>query len=159
MAKVITGARAVISIIPDNDASGGIQSSLSGGGTDLAYIGNITITEDNPLVEVRSIGYLEPRELAAVAHAVSFTCTMIKLDVNAASSLGFYEKPVSETPTSEYMKNLLNRPELTMTLKDDAGNVLYIMTRVKWEGGEGAVDAGGIWTGNFRFRGIRGMGL
>ena len=49
MAKVITGARAVISL-------GKIQSTFSGGtsgGVDLAYIGNITITEDNPLVEVR----------------------------------------------------------------------------------------------------------
>ena len=71
--------------------TGAIDSSSNSEGTDLAYIGNITITEDNPLVEVRSIGYLEPRELAPVAHAVSFTCTMIKLDVNAADSLGFHK--------------------------------------------------------------------
>ena len=40
-------------------------------------------------------------------------------------------------------------------MQQETSRILYKMTGVKWEGGEGTVDAGGIWTGNFRFKGLQ----
>ena len=135
MAKVFTGSKA----------------SLKINGAKIAFVGSVSVTEENTLTDIDVLDQLEVAEHAETAHKVSFTCNLFKIDGNAATEVGV-------SPTN--LSDILSQPELTMELFNSVTEeVEYTISGVKWEGGTGTVDARGVWQGTWNFKGRIGRGL
>ena len=127
------------------------KGSLKINGVKVAFVGSITITEDNTLSPIDVIDQLEVAEYAETGHVVSFSCNLFKIDGNSATALGI--RP-------ENIDDMLTQPELTMEIYNRIGDkVEYEMSGVKFSGGSGTLDARGVWQGTWNFQGIRGKGL
>ncbi len=135
MSKVFTGSKAALKL----------------NGVKVAFVGSVNINEENTLTDIDVIDQLEVAEHAETAHKCSFSCNLFKVDANAASKLGL-------SPSD--LKEILSQPELTMELYNStADKIEYTMSGVKWEGGNGSVDARGVWNGTWNFKGRIGRGL
>ena len=135
MARVLTGSKAALKL----------------NGVKVAFVGSVTINEDNTLTDIDVIDQLEVAEHAETAHKVSFTCNLFKIDGNAASQLGL---------SPDNIADILTQPELSMELYNSVDDrVEYQMQGVKWEGGSGSLDARGVWQGTWNFKGRIGRGL
>lgn len=129
----------------------GSKGSLKLNGQKVAFVGSLTINQENTLTDIDVLDQLDVAEHAETGHKVSFTCNLFKVDENAATLLGL--DPLN-------LDDILSQPELTMEVFDRVGDkVQYTMTGVKWEGGSGSVDARGVWQGVWNFKGRRGRGL
>lgn len=134
MTKVLTGSKAALKL----------------NGTKIAFIGSVTINEQNTLTPVDVLDQLEVAEHAETAHIVSFTCNYFKIAENTVSALGIRPDELSD---------ILTQPELTMDLYNTVEDrVEYSISGVKWEGGSGSLDARGVWQGSWNFQGRRGGG-
>lgn len=135
MSKIFTGSKAALKL----------------NGIKVAFVGSVTINEDNTLTDVDVLDQLDVAEHAETAHKVSFTCNLFKIDGNSASQLGI--RP-------DNIKDILTQPELTMELFNSVDNrIEYTISGVKFEGGSGTVDARGVWQGTWNFKGKIGSGL
>ena len=145
MARVITGAKAVIHLITSD--AGDIPIALASG---------INITQENRLEEIPQLDTLEVAEYAENGHRCSFTVNFFKLLEVNAEFYGF------DSPSLE---RLLIQPELTFRVIDDSSDAndgtetLYLMQGCKFEGGSGQVNAGGVWEGTWNFKARRGIGI
>jgi hypothetical protein len=129
----------------------GAKASLKLNGVKVAYVGSISITEENTLTDVDVLDQLDVAEHAETAHRVSFTCSVFKIDGNSTRQLGL---------RTENIDDLLTQPELTMEVYNRIDDrVEYTISGVKFEGGSGSIDAKGLWTGSWNFKGRRGSGL
>lgn len=129
----------------------GSKASLKLNGVKVAFIGSVTVNEENTLTPIDVIDQLEVAEHAETGHVVSFTCNLFKIDGNSANQLGL---------SPDNIRDILTQPELTMEIYNQVDDrVEYVMTGVKWEGGSGSVDARGVWQGTWNFRGRIGRGL
>ena len=129
----------------------GSKASLKLNGVKVAFVGSISVTEDNTLTDIDVLDQLEVAEHAETAHKVSFTCNLFKIDGNSASQLGI--RP-------DNIRDILTQPELTMELYNSVDDrVEYTISGVKFEGGSGSVDARGVWQGTWNFKGRVGSGL
>lgn len=129
----------------------GSKASLKLGGVKVAFIGSISINQENTLMEIEVLDQLEIAELAEVGHKVSFTCNLFKVDANSAKALGF---------DPDNLDDLLTQGDITMEVYDRIGDkVIYTMSGVKFEGGTGSIDARGVWSGVYNFKGKRGKGI
>ena len=129
----------------------GSKASLKLNGVKVAFVGSISVTEDNTLTDIDVLDQLEVAEHAETAHKVSFTCNLFKIDGNSASQLGI--RP-------DNIRDILTQPELTMELYNSVEDrVEYTISGVKFEGGSGSVDARGVWQGTWNFKGRVGSGL
>lgn len=129
----------------------GPKGSLKLNGQKVAFVGSITINEENTLTPIDVIDQLEVAEHAETAHIVSFSCNLFKIVENTAQALGLSPQDINE---------ILAQPELTMEVYNRIDDrVEYVMTGVKWEGGSGTLDARGVWQGTWNFRGRIGRGL
>lgn len=129
----------------------GAKASLKLNGVKVAFIGSLTINQENTLAPIDIIDQLDTAEHAEVGHVVSFSCNLFKIDENAALSLGLDAATLDE---------LLAQAEITMEVYNRIDDkVEYTMSGVKWEGGSGSLDARGVWQGTWNFRGRRGQGL
>lgn len=129
----------------------GSKASLKLNGVKVAFVGSVSVTQENTLTPVDVLDQLEVAEHAETGHVVSFTCNLFRVDTNAAEALGL---------DSRNLDDLLSQPELTMEIFDRIGeSVIYEMSGVKWQGGSGSVDARGVWQGTWNFVGRRGIGL
>lgn len=135
MSKVLTGSKAALKL----------------NGIKVAFVGSVTINEDDTLTDVDVLDQLEVAEHAETAHKVSFTCNLFKIDGNSVSQLGI--RP-------DNIKDILTQPELTMELFNSVEDrIEYTISGVKFEGGSGTVDARGVWQGTWNFKGRIGSGL
>lgn len=115
----------------------GSKASLKLNGVKVAFVGSISVTEDDTLTDIDIIDQLEVAEHAETGHKVSFTCNLFKIDENSASKLGI--RP-------DNIRDILTQPELTMEVYNSiAEKIEYTMSGVKFEGGSGTVDARGVW--------------
>ena len=129
----------------------GSKASLKINGVKIAFVGSVTINEENTLQDVDVLDQLDVAEHAEVAHKVSFTCNYFKIDGNSAVDLGIQ-------PSN--LRDVLTQPELTMELYNSIDDkVEYTISGVKFEGGSGTLNARGIWEGSWSFKGRRGQGL
>jgi len=135
MSKVFTGSKAALKL----------------NGVKVAYVGSISISEENTLTDIDVLDQIETAEHAETAHKVSFTCTIFKIDGNSTRQLGL---------RAENIKDILTQPELTMEIYNSVDDrVEYTISGVKFEGGSGSVDARGVWSGQWNFKGRVGSGL
>lgn len=135
MSKVLTGSKGAVKI----------------NGSKVAFVGGVTITEDDTLTDIDVLDQLEVAELAETAHKVSFECNIFKIDGNSTTDLGI-------SPAN--VRDILTQPELTFELYNSVDNrVEYTISGVKWEGGSGSMDARGVWTGQWKFKGRIGRGF
>lgn len=135
MSKVFTGSKAALKL----------------NGIKVAFVGSVTINEENTLTDIDVLDQLEVAEHAETAHKVSFTCNLFKIDGNSAQQLGLSPNNLSD---------ILTQGELTFEMYNSVDDrVEYTMSGVKWEGGSGSVDARGVWQGTWNFKGRIGRGL
>lgn len=135
MSKVLTGSKAALKL----------------NGSKVAFIGSVTINEENTLTDIDVLDQLEVAEHAETGHKVSFTCNLFKIDGNSVSQLGI--RP-------DNIRDILTQPELTMELFNNVDEVVeYTISGVKFEGGSGTLDARGVWQGTWNFKGRIGSGL
>lgn len=135
MARVFTGAKAILKV--DNFP--------------LAFVSAITVNHENRLEEISQLDDLLVAEYAENGHRCSFSINIFKINDNTAASLGL--DPLN-------YKDILTQPELIVELVDDDTEVpVYSMTGVKFQGGQGSVDARGVWVGNRNFVARRGRGI
>lgn len=135
MSKVLTGSKAALKL----------------NGVKVGFVGSVQITEENTLTDVDVIDQLEVAELAETAHKVSFTCNLFKIDGNSISQLGIQP---------DNIRAIMTQPELTMELYNSIDDrTEYTISGVKWEGGDGALDARGVWQGTWKFKGRIGRGM
>ena len=129
----------------------GAKASLKINGVKVAFVGSVTINEENTLTDIDVIDQLEVAEHAETAHKVSFTCNYFKIDGNSVSQLGI---------RADNIDDILLQPELTMELYNRIDDrVEYTISGVKFEGGSGSLDARGVWQGTWNFKGRVGSGL
>lgn len=129
----------------------GSKGALKLNGTKVAWVGSITVTEDNTLTDIDVLDQLEVAEHAETAHKCSFSINKFKVDDNNASDYGFGPSDIRE---------ILTQAEMTMEIYNSVGDkVEYSMSGVKWEGGSGSMDARGVWNGTWNFKGRIGRGL
>lgn len=135
MSKVLTGSKAALKI----------------NGVKIGYVGGVNIDENNELTDIDVIDQLEVAELAETAHKVSFSCNMFKIDGNSTVQLGIAPSDI---------RAIMSQPELTMELYNSVDDrVEYTISGVKWGGGSGSVDARGVWSGTWNFKGRIGRGM
>lgn len=128
----------------------GSKASLKINGVKVAYVGSVSINEENTLTDVDVIDQVEVAEHAETAHKVSFSCNLFKIDGNSVTQLGIRPDNIDD---------ILTQPELTMELYNRVDDsVEYTMSGVKWEGGNGSLDARGVWQGQWNFKGRKGGG-
>lgn len=120
-------------------------------GVKIAFASGINITHENTLTDIDVLDQLETAEFAETGHKASFSVNFFKIDENAAANFGL-------DPAN--LDDLLSQPELTMEVYNRIEDkVEYSMTGVKFEGGNGSVDARGVWSGSWNFKGRRGRGI
>lgn len=120
-------------------------------GVKIAFASGINITHENSLQDIEVLDQLEVAEFAETAHRVTGSINLFKVDENAANAFGIDPRNIDD---------LLGQPELVLEVYDRLDDkVIYEITGVKFEGGTGSVDARGVWTGVWNFKGRRGFGL
>lgn len=135
MSKVLTGSKA----------------SLKINGVKIGFVGGVNIDETNELTDIDVLDQLEVAEHAETAHKVGFSCSVFKIDGNSTTQLGI-------SPSN--LRDIMTQPELTMEVYNSVDDrVEYTISGVKWGGGSGSVDARGVWTGNWSFKGRIGRGF
>lgn len=135
MSKVLTGSKAALKL----------------NGVKVAFVGSVSINEENTLTDIDVIDQPEVAEHAETAHKVSFSCNLFKIDGNSVSQLGI---------RADNIRDILTQPELTMELYNTVEDrVEYTISGVKFEGGSGTLDARGVWQGTWNFKGRIGSGL
>lgn len=153
----MTGARAIIKL------NGDVVAMASG----------ISITHENRLEEIPQLDSLEVAEYAENGHRVSFSISIFKLlqdedgnNLYARNLKGGSDKSLIGANASNFyldpldIRDLLTQPELLVEVMDEiSGTPVYTITGAKFEGGTGSVDARGVWTGTWNFKGRRGRGL
>ena len=146
MSKVFTGSKARLLI----------------GGTAIAYASSINVTQENTLTDIDVLDQLEVAELAETGHKVSFSVNVFKVNTQSAKALGFEPESLDAIlGQGSFVMQILN----TVGIPNEAGEsetgptvvprVIYEIEGAKFEGGSGSVDARGVWTGTWNFRGIK----
>lgn len=158
MATVITGARALIKL------SGDV----------VAFAAGVSVTHENRLDEIAQLDDIIVGEYAENGHRCSVSIDMFKLTSDAqiggqsiANSANFY----GLNPEDD-IKKLLLQPEIIIEIVDevpvrDANNniidynqaAIYTAYGAKFEGGDGAMDARGVWRGRWNFKARYGVGF
>jgi len=129
----------------------GAKASLKINGVKVAFVGSISITQENTMTPIDVLDQLDIAEFAETGHTVSMTCNLFKVDANSAKALGL---------DPDNLDDLLTQGELVAEIYDRINDkVQYTITGVKFQGGSGSVDARGVWQGTWNFVGKRGFGL
>lgn len=126
MTAAITGARAVFSI----------------NSTNMAIASNCTYDWKHEVYPINEIDSLEIAEHAETGVTVEFSCDTFRVFGRSATSIGLQPS----------LPNILTQPELVVTIQDKVtGGILLALTRVKFTGRSGRVNARGVWTETLTF--------
>jgi len=129
----------------------GSKGSLKLNGVKIAYVGGLNVNEENALTDIDVLDQLEVAEHAETGHKVSFTCNVFRIDGNASTQLGI---------RAVNIRDILSQPELTMEIYNSVDDrVELTISGVKYEGGSYAVEARGVASGTFNFKGRISSGI
>lgn len=127
------------------------RGALKINGVKVAYIQNVNINHENSLLPVEQLDSPLVAEHVPLSHKVNFDCSLIKIDANAAELFGL---------DPDNIDDILTQPELTCELYDRLSDkVRYLITGVKFAGGNISLAVGGVLQGNWSFQGRRGKGI
>lgn len=128
--RVMTGARAIFRL----------------DGNQIAYASNVTFNENIQLEEVNVLDRLETLEHAEVGYRVDLSCTSFRVQNESVKQLGIMPR----------LQDILTSGEITAEIVDRVSNaVILLMEGVKLESRQSTVDARGVMTETWTFRGIR----
>ena len=126
--KVMTGAKAIFRI----------------NGVQIAYASNVTYNENIQLEEVNVLDKIEVIEHAEVGYRVDMSCQTFRVQNESVKQLGIMPK----------LEAILTSGELTAEVIDRQTNtILLLMEGVKMESRQTSVDARGLMTETWNFRG------
>ena len=128
MSTVMTGAKAIFRL----------------GGTQVAYASSVSFNENIQLDEVNVLDRLEVVEFAEVGYRVDLSCQNFRVANKSVKQLGIMSK----------LADILTQGELTAEVVDRAsGAVILLMEGVKMETRQTTVDARGVMTETWSFKG------
>lgn len=128
MSTVMTGAKAIFRI----------------NGVQIAYASNVSYNENIQLEEVNVLDKIETLEHAEVGYRVDMSCTTFRVQNQSVKQLGIMPR----------LEDILTSGELTAEIIDRATNsVLLLMEGVKLESRATNVDARGLMTETWSFKG------
>jgi len=130
MSRVMTGARAIFRI----------------NGTKVALASQCTYNEAIQLEPVNVLDQLEVEEYAEVGYTVDLQCQAFRVQNQSVKQLGIMPK----------LNAILTSGEMTAEIIDRVTNsVILLMEGVKMESRQSTVDARGVMTETWTFRGIK----
>ena len=125
---VMSGARAVFSI----------------GGVQIAYASNVSFNESIQLEPVNTLDDLSTKEWVEVGYAVDLNCQNFRVSGNSVKNLGIMPR----------FDEILTQGELLVTITDPtSGSTLLRMEGVKLESRSTSVDARGLMSETWSFKG------
>lgn len=130
MGKVISGARVIFRI---NNAK-------------VAYASNVSYNETINVEDINVLDNIAPVELAETGYIVDFTCTSFITQDDTIKTLGIMPQ----------FENILTAGVLSADIADSvSGKAKLLLTGVKCLGRSGTVDARGVYTETWNFRGLK----
>ncbi len=130
MGKVITGARAIFRI----------------NGNKVAYASNVSFNENIALEDVNVLDKYNPEELAETGYTVDFNCQTFVTENDTIKEMGLMPK----------FQDLMYAGVMTSELVDHkTEKVLFLLSGVKSAGRPLNVDARGVVTETWNFRGLK----
>lgn len=130
MTHAIVGARAIFTI----------------NSTNVAIASNCTYEWKHEVHPIEVVDDVEIAEHAETGVRIEFACDTFRVLGKSATAIGIQPKLI----------NLLTQPELTVSIQDKVtGALLLALTRVKFTGRSGRVNARGVWTETLTFCAIR----
>lgn len=130
----------------------GAKGEIKINGQTVIFCSGVSVDISNTLTDIEVIGQLESAELAETAHKASATINMYKVNGNAVRDILGYD--VGDLQT------ILRQGEFTFEVYNNVDDrVEVVIQRMKWESGNGSMDARGVWTGSWNLRGIVGKFL
>jgi hypothetical protein len=128
--RVMTGAKAIFRL----------------NGVQVAFASNVSYNENIQLEEVNVLDRIETLEHAEVGYRVDLNCTAFRVQNESVKQLGIMPR----------LQDILVSGELTAEIIDRVSNsVILLMEGVKMESRQTTVDARGVMTETWGFRGIR----
>lgn len=128
MSRVMTGAKAIFRL----------------GGNQVAFASSVSFNENIQLEEVNVLDQLEVAEFAEVGYRVDMSCQNFRVANQSVKQLGIMSK----------LGDILTQGELTAEIIDRAsGAVILLMEGVKLESRQTSVDARGLMSETWTFRG------
>ena len=130
MSRVMTGARAIFRI----------------NGTKVALASQCSFSESIQLEAVNVLDKLEVEEYAEVGYTVDLQCQAFRIQSQSVKQLGIMPK----------LNAILTSGEMTAEIVDRVTNsVILLMEGVKMESRQSTVDARGVMTETWSFKGIK----
>ena len=130
MSTVMTGAKAIFRLA----------------GNQIAYASNVTFNENIQLEEVNVLDKLEVMEYAEVGYRVDLSCQTFRVAGSSVKQLGLMQK----------LGAILTQGDLTAEVVDSVTNTTILhMEGVKLESRQTTVDARGLMTETWSFKGIK----
>lgn len=115
-------------------------------GTQVAYSSSATWNENIQLEEVNTLDRINTLELAEVGYRVDLSCQTFRVQNQSVKQLGIMPR----------MEDILTSGALTAEIVDRvSGTVLLLMEGVKLESRQTTVDARGLMTETWNFRGTK----
>ena len=128
MSQVMTGAKAIFRLA----------------GNQVAFASSATFNENIQLEEVNVLDRLDVAEFAEVGYRVDLSCQNFRVANSSVKQLGIMSK----------LGDILTQGELTAEVVDRvSGAVILLMEGVKLESRQTTVDARGIMTESWNFKG------
>lgn len=130
MSTVMTGAKAIFRL----------------NGAQIAYASSVTFNENIQLEEVNTLDRLDVLEHAEVGYRVDLSCQTFRVADQSIKQLGLMSK----------LGSILTQGELTAEVIDRVtGATILLMEGVKLESRQTNVDARGVMTESWNFKGRR----
>ena len=130
MSNVMTGPKAIFRI----------------NGTQIAYASSVSFNENIQLEEVNVLDRLEVLEHAEVGYRVDMSCQSFRVQNQSVKQLGLMSK----------LGQILTQGVMTAEIIDRvSGAVILLMEGVKLEARQTQVDARGLMTETWSFKGIK----
>lgn len=130
MSTVMTGAKAIFRL----------------NGTQVAYASNVTFNENIQLEEVNVLDQLNVLEYAETGYRVDMSCQTFRVANASVKQLGIMQK----------LGDILTQGVMTAEIIDRVSNAtILLMEGVKLESRQSSVDARGVMTETWSFKGIK----
>lgn len=130
MSQIMTGAKAIFRL----------------NGVQIAYASSVTYNENIQLEEVNVLDKIETLEYAEVGYRVDMSCQTFRVAEQSVKQLGLMPR----------LGQILTQGELTAEVIDRiTGATLLLMEGVKLESRSTTVDARGVMTETWSFKGIK----
>lgn len=127
----------------------GAKAELKINGTTVAFLSGVSVDIANTLTEINVIGKLEAEELAETGHTASATVNVYKVNGNAVRDV--FGSDVGD------LQAILRQGDATLEVYNNVDDRVEVsIDRIKWESGNGTLDARGVWTGSWNLKGITG---